>query len=258
VAHFWIRAGHSDQTAFAASQSQIAWVLDSKSMPHSEQRGFSTICLFQSFPLVGRISLQTRQRNNCTVLGIFSCQISFQLDLVLGVTEAHPFCRSKSSKSRLYALRTENNPFLVPAQTNLSFINRGLIGILQICSAVSSRKICSSKGMFHQLVSKLIKSLTLASGLIFYTFTWIMWVCVEGIHLSSRILIFEPSPIFHKMPSFNKGFASQYFSKHMKVVIPGKIPKNPQKDNIFPGKFFQLRIQETWLVSTPAWLEEHY
>jgi hypothetical protein len=55
--------------AWAAGHPHNTWLVDSSSTPHSGQTGAETTFLLKSFLLVGRISLQARQRKRVTDLG---------------------------------------------------------------------------------------------------------------------------------------------------------------------------------------------
>lgn len=119
-----------------------------------------------------------------------------------------PFVSKRYLSATLYALLTEKIPFVVLDHTWESIGYKKLIVMLKMASTSWGRKMLLINLAFHLALSCTIRFATFSpnfgNGLEEITLP----DSVEGIHLSSHILILLPSLTHHLVPSFTTGSAS--------------------------------------------------
>lgn len=167
--------------------------------------------------------------------------------LVSNALELSPVSFCTISFPIWYALFTEKIPDEETPQINLLDETLELMGMLQIFSTFASLEISQIRGTFHHPVSGSIISLTCA-----FLSNPRTSDCKtpEGLvvsHLSSQILIFEPSPTHHTSPVSNKAFA---LPNTLSCLAP-----NYDFKNVVQGYYFSLKI---CAIKEPGcWINRH-
>lgn len=125
--------------------------------PHWSQQSSMLIPLVFKRCFVGRIFLQKCHINCLILFGQFRFQIIFQRDCIHDLSEVPPALALEPHSfnhywATLYALFTENLPFLVHAHIKESFKMWGLMEIPRITLASWGRKECLALSISHDPV----------------------------------------------------------------------------------------------------------
>lgn len=143
---------------------------------------------------------------------LHSCHMAFHAS-ILELSEqpslsSPPFVSKRYLTATLYALLTEKIPFVVLDHTWESIGYKKLIVMLKMASTLWGRKMLLINLAFYLALSCTIRFATFSpnfgNGLEEITLP----DSVEGIHLSSHILILLPSLTHHLVPSFTTGSAT--------------------------------------------------